>query len=392
MQKYMLLFILLVLSFTRCYAQVYTGNMVWKWDTVICYDEQNAVMERLSQTFDNSGYAISQLIEEKSGNTWVNVSRVIYTNDLSGRVATALTDLWQAGAWAASVRVSVTYSVSGQITMESVERNQGGLWGAYVKRIYSYDSNGRKTSMIQQRWIGGDWENDLKTSYTYPANTITVLTEYSDDGNPWQVGGRLTYTCDLNGNYIELLMESFEENQWLSSFKIDYTNDAEGNILSEWAYAPFGNGWVSDSRKTYTYDNNGNVVTGKNEEWDAGTWLPDLQTSYLYNNKEYMLLLNVPVYRYEVTYRGFPLGMEEKQGMAFHIYPNPAADFVTVDLRNNCSDVPVISLQDHLGRPVKAPELDHDRMQFDVRSLPAGLYLISVKTKEGTASRKLIIQ
>lgn len=366
--------------------------MLWKWDMVICYDEQNEVMERFSQSFDNSGNALSQLIEEKSGNTWLNVSRVVFTNDPGGKVANALTELWQAGTWVASTQVSVTYDISGHITMESVERNQGGLWGAYVKRTYGYDGNGRKTSMLQQRWIGGNWENDLRTSYTYTANIITVLTEYSDNGNPWQTGGRLTYTCDLNGNYIGLLMESFEENQWQSSFKVDYTNDAEGNILSEWAYAPFGNGWVSDSRKTYTYDVNGNVVTGKNEQWDAGTWLPDLQTSYLYNKKEYMLLLNVPVYRYEASYRGFPLGIEENQELAFRMYPNPATDFITIECMKFGSDVPVISLHDHLGRLLKIKEMDYNRTQFEVPDLPAGLYLISVKTKEGAATRKLIIQ
>jgi len=392
MKKSFLLLTLLMGAMTGLNAQYSSGPMIWKWDTVICYNEQDAVMERLSQSFDDNGYALSQLIEEQSGSAWVNVSRVIYTNDPGGRITTALTETWQANTWVASLRVLITYDASGHIVLESVERYQGGLWGAYVKRSYGYDGSGRKLSMLQQRWAGGIWENDLKTTYAYNANINTVLFEYSDDGNPWQLGGRFTYTCDLNGNYIGLLIESFEENNWQSSFKVDYTNDTDGNIISEWAYAPSGNEWVSDSRKTYTYDNYGNVISGENERWDAGAWLPDMQTSYLYCKKEYMLLLNVPVYRYEATYRGFPLGTEELQHMNFRLYPNPATDFVTIEFMNNDNDVPVITLHDHLGRPVNVRELDQNQTRLDVRGLPAGLYLISVKTNEGSATRKLILQ
>lgn len=392
MKKNFLLLILLMVTMTRGYAQYSSATMVWKWDTVICYNEQNEVLERLSQTFDDAGNVLSQLIEEQSGSAWLDVSRVIYTNDAGGRIAIALTELWQANAWVASLRVLVSYDAIGHIMLESVERYQDGLWEAYVNRSYEYDGSGRKLSMLQQRRVGGIWKNDLKATYSYNANINTILMEFSDDGNPWQFGSRFTYTCDLNDNYIGLLIESFEDNTWQSSFKVDYTNDAAGNIISEWAYAPLGAGWVSDSRKTYTYDVNGNVVSGKNERWDAGSWLPDLQSSYLYNKKEYMLLINVPVYRYEASYRGFPLGTEEIQNQTFRLYPNPANDFVTIELMNHNNDVTMIYLQDPLGKPLKVWELDHNRTQLDVQDLPAGLYLISVKTKEGTATRKLIMQ
>lgn len=392
MKKSVLIIALLLGSLTISHAQYFPETTGWKWDTVICYDEQNAVMERLSQAFDGNGYALSQLIEEKSGSAWDNVSRVIFTNDPGGKLSLAVTDLWQAGNWVPSNRVSVTYNVAGLIAEESVERNQGGLWGAYVRRSYTYDASGRKTTMIQERWSGGDWHNDLRTTYTYFPDNQTVLMEYSDDGNLWQVGGRFVFTCDQNGYYTELLMESFEGNQWESSFKIDYTTDTEGNILSEWAYAPFGSGWVSDSRKTYTHDINGNVITGVNERWDAGTWLPDLQSSYLYNKQEYMLLLNVPVYRYEASYRWFPLGTDEKHLPSFRMYPNPATDFVTIEFTNHQSDVPVVAISDHLGKALKVPQTGQNRTKLGLRDLPSGLYLISVKTKEGSATRKLVIQ
>jgi hypothetical protein len=388
----MLLLALLAATTSRIDAQTPTGSLVWKWETVICYNDQGAVIERLTQSFENNGLAVSQLIEKKTGSDWVNDTRVSYTNDIYGRLITALTELWQSGAWVNFTRVSVTYDAAGQIILESVEKNQGGSWVNYVRRSYGYDGLGRKMSMLQQRWIGAVWENDLRTTYDYTANVITVLTEYSDDGNPWQVGGRFTYSCDLNGNYVELLMESWEEEQWQNGAKVEYTNDPEGNILTEWGYDPFGNGWVSSSRKIYTYDNNGNALTGKTEQYSAGDWLPEVATSYIYHKKEYILVLNVPVYRYEATYRGFPLGMEEKPSLYFSVYPNPAKDFITIDgLREN-NAAQVVYLTDNLGKPVKKLNLDQNQMQLDVSGLTNGLYMLTVRTKEGSATRKLIIQ
>lgn len=372
-------------------ARCPVGSMVWKWETVICYDDQNKELERFTQSFNESGHVLSQLIEEKSGDEWVNNSRILYTNDLNGKVLTARTDLWQSGNWQSNNRITISYDASGRIIMEEIERFQGGLWASYVRRSYGYDGNGRKSSMIQDRWIGAMWESDLRTTYTYNANINIVIMEYSDEGGPWQVGGRFTYTCDLNGNYDALLIESWEENQWLNGAKVDYTNDAQGNILSEWAYAPDGNNWVNDSRKTYTYDIHGNVITGINEEWDAGTWLPAMQTSYLYSKKEYMLLLNVPVYRYEAVYKGFPLGVDDELDASFRLYPNPATDIVTIDAEKLNNDIPVLYIRNNLGELINVLKLDQDQSRIDVSGFSSGLYLFNIQTRDGSATRKVIV-
>lgn len=392
MKKITLLLTFMVATVAWSGAQVPSGSMVWKWETVICYNDQEAVIERLTQSFDENGLAVSQLSEKKSGSAWINDIRVSFTNDIHGRTVTALTGLWQSGSWVDLTRLTIAYDAAGRIFMESVEKNQSGSWADYVKRTYGYDGLGRKLSMLQERSIGGVWANDLRTTYTYIANVITVVTEYSDDGNPWEIGGRFTFTCDQYGNYLELLMESWENNQWLNGAKVEYTNDAEGNILSEWGYNPFGNGWVSDSRKIYTYDSNGNAITGKTEQYSAGAWQPDMATSYIYQKKEYILILNIPVYRYEATYRGFPLGMEEKRALSFSIYPNPATDFVTIDGLKNNNETPVVCLTDNLGKQVRTLTPDQDQIQIDISGLESGLYLLSVSTTEGCATKKLIIQ
>jgi hypothetical protein len=392
MKKTALFSALLIAMQLYLQAQAPKGSMVWKWDTVVCYDVQGSVIQRLTQSFDNSGYPISQLIEEKSGNTWVNDSRISYENDNGGYVLTAVTDLWQSGNWISYTRLSVSYDASGKIILELIEKSLGSSWVNYVKRSYTYDGMGRKASMLQERWSNGAWKNDLRSTYSYAENENIVISEYSDDGISWLNGTRFSFAYDQNGYYIEMMIENWEDNHWKEAFRIDYTNDTEGNILCEWAHTPTPFGWVNDSRKNYTYDSNGNVLTGVNEIWTSGTWQPDMQSSYLYNKKEYLLLLNVPVYRYEATYMGFPLGMKQELAFGFNIYPNPANGQIKIDLAEMETGNPVLYIHDNYGKTVKKVQLNREQSQVDVSGLATGLYFLTIQTQGGSASGKLVIQ
>jgi hypothetical protein len=373
-------------------AQISTTSMVWKWDTIICFNDQEAVIERFTQSFDNSGRALSQLIEVKSGSNWVNKTSYKFTYDNNGRLIASLAELWQAGAWVSINRIGVTYNGLGMINMELSERWQNGNWANNFKRTYAYDLSGRKLWMLQEKWVAGAWENDMKSTYSYNANVNTIIVEYTEDGNVWIKGGRLTYTCEPNGNYIELMLENWENAQWEKDAKIDFTNDADGNILAETEKSPFGNGWVNESKKSYTYDQYGNALSGKTEQWSAGTWLPDEQTSYLYYKRDYLQVLDVPVYRYEASYRGFPLGMEDEKPVRFSIYPNPATEFVVIESSIKNSDSPVSNIYDSSGHLLKTMRLIENQTKIDLTGLSAGLYLLNIGTNEGIATRKLIIK
>ncbi|MBK7173693.1 MAG: hypothetical protein IPH84_10780 [Bacteroidales bacterium] len=144
MKKLYLLCAILIALTSGSNAQSHTGSMIWKWDTVICYNEQDLVIERLIQSFDENGFVTGQLNEKRTSGEWVNDSRITNTNNAGGKVISSLTQLWQSNAWLNYSRVSVEYDFNGHIILESVEKFSGANWVNYIKRSYSYDGLGRK--------------------------------------------------------------------------------------------------------------------------------------------------------------------------------------------------------------------------------------------------------
>lgn len=83
-------------------------------------------------------------------------------------------------------------------------------------------------------------------------------------------------------------------------------------------------------------------------------------------------------------------GVEDyEQGVT--VYPNPAKDFITVELPNGM-DVADIALLDINGRPVETKcTTTQQRAILHVKVLPAGTYILHIRTTEGKTFRKSII-
>ena len=68
------------------------------------------------------------------------------------------------------------------------------------------------------------------------------------------------------------------------------------------------------------------------------------------------------------------------------VYPNPASDYFVI---NNANDVVSVKMYDISGRVVKS-KLEAVDNRFDISDLENGVYTVSIETKTGTVSRKLI--
>jgi hypothetical protein len=191
---------------------------------------------------------------------------------------------------------------------------------------------------------------------------------------------------------VETLIESWENNKWNTSAKIEYTSDATGNILEEKALASSGAFWVNDSRKTYTYDENGNALSGKTETCESGAWKPDLASSYIYHKKEYILIIDMQVYRYTASYRGFPLGIASHKSPDFSIYPNPATDFLcirNIPATTGNNEIRICNMQGSTLRTLLSCD---NEVKLNLQGLAAGQYLVVIKTPGGITSKLLIVQ
>jgi hypothetical protein len=74
------------------------------------------------------------------------------------------------------------------------------------------------------------------------------------------------------------------------------------------------------------------------------------------------------------------------------VYPNPADDFVHIDLRALDPNGGKMQLFDNSGREVWNAELRSEICRIDTSSYPAGLYFLVLRDQSYYSSQKLLIK
>lgn len=74
------------------------------------------------------------------------------------------------------------------------------------------------------------------------------------------------------------------------------------------------------------------------------------------------------------------------------LYPNPASDFVTLNIENLLHEDLEIKIYNILGTLVKVERFSENIKVMNVRDLSTGTYVVSIKSPEFTGNQKLIIK
>ncbi len=91
-----------------------------------------------------------------------------------------------------------------------------------------------------------------------------------------------------------------------------------------------------------------------------------------------------------VTSANFTLGNNDFVLSEFMMYPNPAKDYVTIDLSDLTSNATVF-IYDYLGRLVKKESLNTTSSRIETSNLQKGTYIVKVDSDNGLASKILIV-
>ena len=91
-----------------------------------------------------------------------------------------------------------------------------------------------------------------------------------------------------------------------------------------------------------------------------------------------------------VTSANFTLGNNDFVLSEFMMYPNPAKDYVTIDLSDLTSNATVF-IYDYLGRLVKKELLNTTSSRIETSNLQKGTYIVKVDSDNGLASKILIV-
>ena len=95
-------------------------------------------------------------------------------------------------------------------------------------------------------------------------------------------------------------------------------------------------------------------------------------------------------------FAGSGVGIADAESVrpAFVLSPNPARGRVTLELAESAAHGVLLNVQDAAGRVVVRRELASGTrtLTLDVAELPAGTYFVTLVTKEGTATRRLVVE
>lgn len=97
---------------------------------------------------------------------------------------------------------------------------------------------------------------------------------------------------------------------------------------------------------------------------------------------------DAPVY---YTPHTWPIGVEEVESIDIDLFPNPAKDFINVKL-STVADAEVI-MTDLLGKEVLHTSFtSRDLINLDVTDMPAGVYMVQVKTDLGDHYDRVVVK
>ena len=80
------------------------------------------------------------------------------------------------------------------------------------------------------------------------------------------------------------------------------------------------------------------------------------------------------------------IGIGEKEALSISVFPNPATDFVTIDIAESIEKVTLLDIS---GKVVFSQENSQNK-RIDVRNLPSGVYFLTIETANFVGKTKLI--
>ena len=82
-------------------------------------------------------------------------------------------------------------------------------------------------------------------------------------------------------------------------------------------------------------------------------------------------------------------GLDEIEDFKTIIFPNPATNFVNIKSQHSISQISIIN---NLGQVVFSGDFESNSVQVNTSGFNKGIYIIQVKTMEGSIAKKLVIQ
>lgn len=187
-------------------------------------------------------------------------------------------------------------------------------------------------------------------------STITLVPNISDN----------TYY----GTYFDTQIFDFYFDSPQHGFIVGYNYDINEGVIFE--TNDYGQNWIV-------------YHTGFNEVFYSLLFIDD-STAFIGGSNGLLLKWNP-----SVTLS--PVGINESliSDISFHVFPNPANEFVTVECTTG-SKVDMITVSNILGEEILSVSYKSNQSVIPVSNLPDGIYFISIRSEHLIATKKIVIQ
>ncbi len=299
---------------------------------------------------------------------------------------------------------------------------QSNQWNNQFRYIYAYDNNNNMISKLYQQWVNSQWEDNTKETYAYDANGNLIENTYMMYNTTTQVFDTVyksDYQYDANNLLLSSIRYVYQNNQKFPAEKKVYVY-SNGLLMRDtvFSYDTASASWNYSMLEEYTYNTDQDPIEFFVQYWDGNQWvnyikvnvtytlnqpvekgvtpfegmfgslktIPFSTTFYLWNNNAWLEWNKAEFYFSPYTeWRLSDVPSLEIEGMS--IYPNPAVDYIVVDMNGRRGTVQFIDMS---GQVVKSIETTNN--VISVGDLPRGLYIVKFTRDNQTFVGKMIKQ
>ena len=332
---------------------VVQSDTVWNWDSTT---NNYYYKSYYTNTYDTAYRWTSRMgnVWDTSVHVWVNSTKEFFTFNSANLETEYITIDWFNNAWDTTLILYNTYNNNNQIST-SIRKNINLFFPYYVNSTrtqYSYDALGRIDTILE------DTRGNDTTNWVHSSLTVDSF--------------------DVNNNMVLSLSQYWNTAGWYNGQLALNTYDANHNLIGYLLQIPDSVGqWINSQQYQATYDSYNMTTSESYITWNTASqnWVPQAG--------------NVVRHYYYELYT--PTGIAEIQATGdVRIYPVPAADMLSLDLKWDEAQASTATIYDMTGRKINESTLPYAATYhgyIPVQGLSAGTYTIEIKGASGSISK-----
>jgi hypothetical protein len=228
-------------------------------------------VERMTITYNNSGYETESRIDQWNGSAWVlyDGTQVDITMD-GDKILVATTKIWNSEnqLWQNESRETYTYNQTGNYPASVIMEEWENGWVFTIKVDYTW-SGSEISQAIFYEYGDEVWTRTAKYIFEYPDALTSVMTMYTDDSGEWTEASRITTKTDSHGNTVLDEMEMYI-GSWMMFMSNRYTLTYSGDNLTQRISETFSFGADWQNVLKEVFSNFASLGTGISDLPDTG--------------------------------------------------------------------------------------------------------------------------